>query len=167
MENILLSLLVIGCAGAEAQAVPSQLWLEDALTLDHAQAQEVAIEKAQFDAMPRVLTDLPPEAVVDISNVAPPRTAASATNVRGLNLADMKNDVIALAYRNNRGLGLGVASTGGVALTGGYATEGGMRVNLYYIYGFPEIAEDAARAAGVEVTDLPQRSVGITIGWKF
>ncbi len=99
---------------------------------------------------------------------APPAVTASKvrpeTNMAGLDFADLKNSVYALAMRQKSGLGLGVASSGGLAITGGFATKDGLQVSLYYVERVREI-EAAAREIGIE--DLPARTIGLTVGWKF
>ena len=160
--------LFAAVASASAFALPSPLSLDDELTLSNRHPDFEMTTEAQ--TRPTYLNSdgifAPQEPTVLDADRAPERPG-SATDIEGMNYADLKNDVLALAYRSPRGLGLGLASTGGVAFTGGYATESGMRVNLYYIQSFSEITGEASRVTGLDLTNVPTRSVGITVGWKF
>lgn len=155
-------------AAAGAYALPSELSLDDELTLNSRPPHFDITTEAQ--ARPTYLNGdhllVIQETPVLAAERAPDRPG-SVTDIEGMNYADLKNDVQTVAYRSPRGLGLGLASTGGVALTGGYATESGMRINLYYVRSFSELNNEASRATGLDFTNLPLQSVGFTVGWKF
>ncbi len=150
---------------AWAQALPSRLSLDDWLTLTPgAVGGSSATTQPSAEPAIKLLPIEPPQL---IPNIHPPKLTDQPRN-QGVQFADLKNEVMTLAYRNHRGLGLGAASTGGVAFTAGVVTEGGLRLNLYYVHGFPELTQSAARAAGIQLDEeLPEHSVGLTIGWKF
>lgn len=105
----------------------------------------------------------------DGAAIVPPEQfprAKSPTDVSGLDFADFNNHVKAIAYRTGRGVGMGLATTGGVALTGGFAVKEGMRVNLYYVRRWSPL-DNTAREIGIDFAGQPDKTIGITVGWKF
>lgn len=115
------------------------------------------LDEDQLQAVAESLT-------LPVDSLAAAAPAKPATDMSGIDLADFNNSVYALALRNEKGLGLGLASSGGLALTGGFATKDGMQVNVYLVHRINEIY-NAAREIGIE--DLPSRTLGVTVGWKF
>jgi len=166
--KILLAGILTTFAAASACALPGALSLNDELTLTQAHPPIEVLTETSTE-----LTFLDDDRLVTLRDTPTldaeqaPELPSSATDIRGMNYADLRNEVKAVAYRTPRGLGLGLASTGGVAFSGGYATESGMRINLYYIRSFSELTNEASRATGIDLTNQPSRSVGITLGWKF
>lgn len=166
--NILLAGLCATFAAANVSAMPHGLSLRDELTLieKHPQAEDrtqapTGLAYLHVDHL-LALREMPA-----LEAERAPQPPGSVRDIGGMNYADLRNDVKAVAYRTPRGLGLGVASTGGVAVSGGYATESGMRINLYYIRTFSEFTSEASRATGIDLTNQPSRSVGLTLGWEF
>lgn len=100
-----------------------------------------------------------------VESIEAPPASKPATDLAGIDFANFQNDVYAVALRDESGLGLGLASSGGVALTGGFTTKDGMQVKVYYVRRVSETLSEAARDIGV--SDLPVRTVGVTVGWKF
>lgn len=158
--NKVFSLALILGAFAAGGRWALALDLSDHLTLSPATRPSEAQEE-----LPDIAAPDEDVAALDLQ-VTPPAAAPSCTDMSGVELADFNNQVYAVALRNTRGLGLGLANTGGVALTGGFATKDGMQVSLYYVRRFTDIT-DAIRDVGIDLTGAPDKTVGITVGWKF
>jgi hypothetical protein len=137
--------------------------LSSDLTLEPSWKSESQQTPDQEDAPPVQLDENDLRNTSLLSSIRLPRRE----NGKGLDTSSVFDNHTAVEYRTGLGFGLGVATNASWCLSQNFPLAQGLQLSIYYLRGLGAFTPPLDRSTAAEIDLTGDRSVGMSLQWKF